>query len=157
MFFRALLAFLVLPGNVAFAAPLVISWLDPWRGRIWLPGGILLFAGFMILLWCIRDFYVAGKGTLAPWDPPEHLVIIGLYRLARNPMYVGVLTLILGWSAFLSSPLIVVYAAVMFVVFHIRVISHEEPWLNSQFESEWEAYQKNVRRWIPRLRPWNPD
>jgi len=106
------------------------------------------------LLWCVRDFYLSGKGTLAPWDPPKNLVIIGLYRHARNPMYIGVLMLVSGWSAVLSSPLLLLYTIALAIGFHIRVIIHEEPWLRSTFGDEWIIYSKNVNRWLPRLKPW---
>ena len=98
MFARALLAFLVLPCVVAVLAPPLIAFLDPWRGRACTPGLAVMLAGAIVLLWCVRDFYVSGKGTLAPWDPPEKLVVIGLYRYVRNPMYVGVLLLVFGWA-----------------------------------------------------------
>ena len=88
MLLRAILAFLVCPGTVAVLVPLLlIPWNDPGLQfrSLGLPVLVLGFAG---LLWCVRDFYVAGKGTLAPWAPPQHLVIVGLYRYSRNPMYV---------------------------------------------------------------------
>ena len=75
-----------------------------------------LVAGVVILLWCVRDFYVAGKGTLAPWDPPKHLVVIGLYRFVRNPMYLAVLAIIVGQALLFGSWWLVLYATVVFVV-----------------------------------------
>ena len=100
LFLRALLSFLVLPGMIAFAIPLV--WLAP--GRLFhFDGLFVLVPGVAILLECVREFYVNGKGTLAPWDPPRHLVTSGLYRWSRNPMYVGVLLTILGWAVALRS------------------------------------------------------
>src|SRR4051812_31874204 len=104
LFARALLSFLLLPGVVAFAVPAWLASIDGRRGAgTWL-GWIVVVAGAAILLWCVRDFYVAGKGTLAPWDPPRRLVVVGLYRFLRNPMYVGVLTLVLGWALVFGSP-----------------------------------------------------
>ena len=110
--------------------------------------------GFVLLLWCVRDLFVSGKGTLAPWDPPRKLVVVGLYRHMRNPMYVGVLTLVLGWSVLLTSPILAAYAAALAIGFHIRIVRNEEPWLASRFGSEWSQYSAEVRRWFPRLRPW---
>jgi len=94
MFARALLAFLALPDVVAFAVP--IAWIfASSHSRLVQPLGLLpLVFGTVGLLWCVRDFYVSGKGTIAPWAPPVHLVVVGLYRYTRNPIYISV-TLIL--------------------------------------------------------------
>ncbi|MBI5572215.1 MAG: isoprenylcysteine carboxylmethyltransferase family protein [Desulfomonile tiedjei] len=155
MFLRALLAFLALPGLFAFLLPPVITYLDPWRGQMWAGGYPVLVAGALALLWCVRDFYVSGKGTLAPWDPPKRLVVVGLYRHVRNPMYIGVLLLVLGWALVTCSPLVGVYTAVLAVFFHLRVVTHEEPWLSRQFRSQWTEYAAAVPRWMPRVTPWN--
>jgi protein-S-isoprenylcysteine O-methyltransferase Ste14 len=155
MFLRALLAFLVLPGVVAFIMPLVLALIDPWRTGVFLPGALVVLPGIVLLLWCVRDFYVSGKGTLAPWDPPTKLVVVGLYRYMRNPMYVGVITLVVGWSVLLTSPVLMCYALILAAGFHIRVLTHEEPWLEAQFGSEWQRYRSEVGRWLPRLTPWS--
>ena len=155
MFLRALLAFLVLPGVVAFLIPPILALIDPWRIGVFWPGALVVLLGVILLLWCVRDFYVSGKGTLAPWDPPTKLVVVGLYRYVRNPMYVGVITLVVGWSVLLTSPFLMCYALILAVVFHVRVLTNEEPWLQSQFGSEWERYRSEVGRWLPRLTPWS--
>jgi len=152
VFGRALLAFLVLPGLAAVLAPPFIARLDPWRGQTWLPGLAVMCAGASVLLWCVRDFYVSGKGTLAPWDPPKQLVAVGLYRWVRNPMYVGVLSLVLGWTLYLASPFLAAYVGLLAVGFHLRVLMHEEPRLDAQFGQEWRIYKAAVPRWIPSLR-----
>lgn len=154
MFLRALLAFLVLPGVAAFVVPAILAFLDPWKQSVFLPGALVMLIGFVLLLWCVRDFFVLGKGTLAPWDPPKKLVVAGLYRYTRNPMYVGVLTLVLGWSVLFTSPILAAYVAALAIGFHIRVVRNEEPWLASRFGSEWSQYNAEVGRWFPRLRPW---
>lgn len=154
MFARALLAFLVLPGLVAILAPPLIAFLDPWRGQTCTLGLAVMLAGAIVLLWCVRDFYVSGKGTLAPWDPPKELVLVGLYRHIRNPMYVGVLLLVLGWAIYFSSIVLAAYVVVLAVGFHIWVVTYEEPWLKSQFAEEWHVYSKAVSRWLPRVKPW---
>ena len=153
MFLRALLAFLVLPGVVAFVMPPLLAAIDPWRRGVLLPGALVMLLGVVLVCWCVRDFYVSGKGTLAPWDPPAKLVVIGLYRYVRNPMYVGVVTLVLGWSVLFTSPVLMCYALILAVGFHIRVLTYEEPWLESQFGSEWRRYRSEVGRWFPRLTP----
>src|SRR5881628_2833001 len=98
LFLRALVSFLVLPGTVAGLIPGWIVSTDRGRGHGLLPGAVPLAIGVVLLLWCVRDFYVSGRGTLAPWDPPTRLVVVGLYRFVRNPMYLAVLTLVAGWS-----------------------------------------------------------
>ena len=154
MFARALLAFFLLPGIGAFLAPPLIATFDPWRRQIWQAGLGVMSMGAAVLIWCVRDFYVSGKGTLAPWDPPKRLVVVGLYRYVRNPMYVGVLLLVLGWTVYLASPLLVVYTGLLAIGFHIRVIRHEEPRLRAKFGQEWRDYATAVSRWFPRLRSW---
>lgn len=147
MFGRALLAFIAMPGMVAFAIPGL--WL--WRtGRLHPPhllGLAVLAAGAFGLLWCVRDFYVQGKGTLAPRSPPLNLVIVGLYRYSRNPMYVSVLLILLGWAAAFSSSGILAYAAFIALAFHLRVVYGEEPFLAREHGAAWEAYVDQVPRW----------
>jgi len=154
MFLRALFAFLILPGFAAFIMPLILAAIDPWRFDFFWLGLLVVLIGLVLLLWCVRDFYMAGKGTLAPWDPPKRLVVIGLYRYMRNPMYVGVLLLVAGWSLLFSSPVLVVYTIMLAIVFHVRVLLHEEPWLESQFGDDWRQYRASVNRWLPRFMPW---
>jgi len=157
MFLRALTAFLVLPGVAAIAAPPLLASADPWRGAMQHCGLLVMAVGMALLIWCVRDFYVAGKGTLAPWDPPKKLVVVGLYRLVRNPMYVSVLLLVAGWAVWLASPVLAAYAVVLAVGFHLRVLWYEEPWLDGQFGDDWRRYRAKVRRWWPRLSPWRDD
>ncbi len=148
MFIRALLAFIALPGFVAFVIPPLIAYADPWRGEMWLPGLVVMFVGISILLWSVRDFYVVGEGTLASWDPPQNLVMTGLYRYSRNPMYIGVLILVAGWALYLNSILLAAYTVLLGILFHLRIVMHEEPWLQSQFEDDWKDYKGQVSRWF---------
>jgi protein-S-isoprenylcysteine O-methyltransferase Ste14 len=157
MFFRALAAFLALPGMVAGVIPFSISLLDPWHRGGTQSGLVVMASGLIILLRCVRDFYVSGKGTLAPWSPPQSLVIVGLYRFVRNPMYVGVLTILAGWVVFSGSPVLLMYAVAVAAMFHRQVTVNEEPWLRRKFPDDWAAYSAGVRRWRPRLNPWFPD
>ncbi|MCG3189353.1 MAG: hypothetical protein LKCHEGNO_01713 [Burkholderiaceae bacterium] len=148
MFWRALLAFIAMPGMVAFAIPAVWLW---WSGALHLqqPWGLLpLAAGAVGLLWCVRDFYVQGKGTLAPWSPPQNLVVVGLYRYSRNPMYVCVLLTLLGWAASFVSSGLLLYCALVALAFHLRVVYGEEPWLAQRHGPSWQAYVSRVPRWL---------
>ena len=147
-----------MPGVAAFVLPPLLASLDGWRAGVLLwYGAPVMLLGLVVLLWCVRDFYVSGRGTLAPWDPPKNLVVVGLYRHVRNPMYVGVLTLVAGWSILLASPVLALYTVVLAIGFHIRVTASEEPWLQSRFGNEWARYSVNVRRWLPRPDPWSAD
>jgi protein-S-isoprenylcysteine O-methyltransferase Ste14 len=148
MFLRALVAFIALPGIVAFAIP--ISWLVlTSRTELAQPLGLVpLLAGCVGLLWCVRDFYVFGKGTLAPWSPPRHLVTAGLYRYSRNPMYVSVLLIVLGWAVSFDVRGLYWYALFVAIAFHLRVVLGEEPWLASTHGASWDDYAKRVRRWL---------
>lgn len=115
------------------------------------PGIVLLAAGLAVLLWCVRDFYLAGKGTLAPWDPPAQFVRVGLYRVVRNPMYLGVVLIVFGWAVLSGSPALVIYGVVLALAFHARVTLSEEPWLARNFPEEWRQYASSVPRWLPRV------
>lgn len=146
---RALLAVLACPGIVAGLIPAFLVRHAPSHPALALPGAGLLALGAGLLLWCVRDFFVAGRGTLAPWDPPRHLVIVGLYRHVRNPMYLAVLALVAGWSVLYASPWTAGYAALLALIFHVRVTRFEEPWLRGQFGAGWESYSASVPRWVP--------
>jgi len=153
MYLRALLAFLALPGVVAGLVPMLLAHLDAGRKGGCAFGFVLMGVGLVLLLWCVRDFLVSGRGTLAPWDPPKRLVVVGLYRFVRNPMYLAVLTLVAGWGLATGSRLLAGYGAVLAVGFHLRIVCYEEPWLRRQFGAEWTAYSASVSRWLPRFTP----
>jgi len=106
--------------------------------------------GATILIWCIADFARLGRGTLAPVDPPKALVIRGLYRYVRNPMYVGVVLVLLGESALFRSASLLLYTAVFFLIANLFVIVYEEPNLRARFGESYEHYRRSVARWIPR-------
>ena len=157
MYLRALIAFLALPGVVAGLIPALLAYTDGRRTGGWTFGFVFLAVGFILLLWCVRDFFVSGRGTLAPWDPPKHLVIVGLYRFVRNPMYIAVMTMVVGWAIATGSRWLVWYGVLLAVGFHLRVVISEEPWLRRQFGAEWADYSASVARWLPRLSPWSYD
>ena len=149
---RALLAFLALPGVIAFLVPLLWAWpAARERGFNWLAL-VLLLPGIGLLLWCVREFSVRGKGTLAPWDPPRHLVASGLYRISRNPMYLSVSLILLGWAVGFRSWPHVAYALVVMAAFHARVVFFEEPWLARTHRDDWPRYARRVPRWLFRSR-----
>ena len=156
MFLRALLAFLMVPVVVAGIVPFMLSLYDPFTGYGNLAGLLMLGIGLVILVWCVRDFYVSGKGTLAPWDPPRNLVTVGLYRYVRNPMYVGVLLILSGWVIVTASPIVGGFSLFMLIAFYFRVKIHEEPWAEKNFGAEWLDYKNKVPGWLPQLRGYNP-
>jgi protein-S-isoprenylcysteine O-methyltransferase Ste14 len=148
LFLRAVLAFLALPGMVAFVIPLFLitpashrQWVEPW-------GVVPLVLGLVVLGWTVREFYVAGRGTLAPWSPPRTLVTSGLYRYSRNPMYVGVLLILCGWAIGLWSWPLAAYGVAVAIAVHVRVLLHEEPFLECTHGEAWTAYRARVGRWL---------
>lgn len=144
---RAIASFLALPGLVAFAIPI---WIGRSAGpaRHWVSAAVLLCLGTLLLLWCVREFYAAGRGTLAPWDPPMHLVTSGPYRISRNPIYIGVVTILAGWCILWDSRTLATYSVLFMIAVHLRVVRYEEPWAARRFGSEWDAYRTRVPRWL---------
>ena len=146
---RTLLAFAALPGVVAFAIPAALAAALAPPARAAAAAGLFVGGlGLAGLLGCVRDFHIAGLGTLAPWWPATRLVTIGLYRRSRNPMYLCVVTILLGWTiAFQALPL-ALYAAGVAVAFHLRVVFGEEPWLRRTMGPAWADYAARVPRWL---------
>lgn len=146
LFWRALLAFLALPGVVALVVPWFItrSSASPFRAVAVFP----LALGTLLLLWCVREFYVAGRGTLAPWAPPRRLVVTGPYRFSRNPMYVAVLLVLAGWAVGYASRALWIYSACVALAFQLRIVFGEEPWLARTHGEQWQAYRARVGRWV---------
>ena len=147
---KNLLFTIVVPGTVAFYIPVfVFSHPAAELSLNALGGSLLLLIGGFLYLWCLWDFASAGRGTPAPIDPPKRLVIRGPYRYVRNPMYVGVLTVIFGWGALFASVSIAVYGLCLAIFFHLFVVLHEEPHLRRVFGSSYEEYCSRVHRWLP--------
>jgi protein-S-isoprenylcysteine O-methyltransferase Ste14 len=146
----------VAPGVVAGLIP---WWLTGWEaGTTWPPlqllGALLLGAGVIVLVDAFVRFVVEGIGTPAPIAPTQRLVVGGLYRHVRNPMYLAVGATIVGQALLLGRPILLLYAAAFAVVVVAFVRGYEEPTLARQFGAEYEDYRRAVPGWWPRLRPW---
>jgi protein-S-isoprenylcysteine O-methyltransferase Ste14 len=145
------------PGTVTVLIP---YWLISSRGagdlssyqQLRYLGVPLIAIGAAGLLWCIWDFFSVGRGTIAPIDPPKHLVVRGLYRHVRNPMYVAVVTTLIGEAIFFMSAPVLIEAGVFVVLAHLFVTFYEEPVLRRRFGESYESYSHTVGRWIPRYR-----
>ena len=120
-----------------------------------LAGLTFVAAGASLLAACIWEFAQRGRGTLSPLDPPRRLVISGLYRFVRNPMYVSVTAVVIGQAALFGDWRLLVYGAVFWLACHLFVMGYEEPTLARTFGDEYERFRANVPRWIPRLTPWH--
>ena len=112
----------------------------------------LWLIGAAAMLWCAWDFTVKGRGTPAPIDPPRELVVSGLYRYVRNPMYDGALLVLFGHVLWFPSLSLLVCPIIFFVSFHLFVVLYEEHTLRKTFGAAYEAYCRSVPRWIPRRR-----
>lgn len=117
-------------------------------------GGLLIALGLPVLLDSFARFAIQGLGTPAPIAPPQHLVVTGLYRYVRNPMYVAVSLLIFGQGLLFGDAGVLEYGLVVWLGFHLFVLAYEEPTLRGEFGDEYEAFCANVRRWWPRVKPW---
>jgi protein-S-isoprenylcysteine O-methyltransferase Ste14 len=142
----------LVPGTVAGYVPYAIGAREagvPFAaGRLLLAAPLFLVGG-AIYFWCLWHFAVSGRGTPAPIDPPTTLVARGLYRRVRNPMYLGVLTVVTGWAVYYRSVRLIEYGVALAVLFHLFVVLVEEPLLRRQFGAAYEAYCRTVPRWIP--------
>lgn len=151
---RSLLFLIIAPGMVAGYIPLGLLRKGPQveTGILaWLALPLWLI-GAAILLWSFWNFLAQGRGTPAPIDPPKELVAVGFYRYIRNPMYVGVLAVILGHFLWFGYWWLLIYAAIVFTAFHAFVTMYEEPTLRRKFGTAYEEYCKRVPRWLPRLK-----
>jgi protein-S-isoprenylcysteine O-methyltransferase Ste14 len=154
--------FLLAPGVVVGLIPWLLT---RWQVReplpYWAPmrvlGGVLLVAGLIVVIQAFVRFVMEGFGTPAPVAAPERLVVGGVYRYVRNPMYVAVLAAIVGQALLLGRLGLLLYAAVAWLVVAAFVRFYEAPTLTRRFGSDYEAYRRAVPAWWPRLRPWKPD
>jgi len=163
---RRILAIL---GSAMFlvVAPGIVAGYVPWRISRWqvataLPGTfvfrmmgwVLIAAALAVLLDSFARFALQGLGTPAPIFPTRHLVVSGLFRHVRNPMYVAVVSLILGQGLLFGNVSVLAYGVAVWVGFNLFVLIYEEPTLRNTYGSEYEEFCAHVPRWIPRLRPW---
>jgi len=152
---RSLLFALLLPGTVTLFIPYVllsnsgVTGIPRWTALQYaaLP---VIGVGFAVLVRCIVDFARHGRGTLAPVDPPKDLVVHGLYRYVRNPMYLGVTAVLTGEVALFESLVLLRFVAAWFLLVNLVVIFYEEPVLRGRFGQSYEQYRRAVGRWIPR-------
>lgn len=144
----------VVPGSIGGWIPLYIA-TNGASGPRWtldrLAGVALVIVGWSILIWCTVEFVRRGRGTPSPNRAPTKLVVSGLFRFVRNPMYVGVVTAIEGFAVAMHSWETAVYGVVVAIAFHLRVLLYEEPRLTREFGAEFTAYCSRVPRWIPRV------
>jgi protein-S-isoprenylcysteine O-methyltransferase Ste14 len=150
--------FAVAPGVVAGLGPWLIT---GWHVRpLWIPlrvlGGLLVVLGAAVLIQAFARFVNDGLGTPAPIAPPRHLVVTGLYRYVRNPMYVALFAAILGQALLLGQLVLLWYGLVVLAATVLFVRGYEERALAEQFGAEYAEYRRNVPGWWPRLTPWQP-
>jgi protein-S-isoprenylcysteine O-methyltransferase Ste14 len=151
---KTLLFSILVPGTVAFVIPWLLL-----RGSeglvllipsIWMIGLLPLLLGVGLYLWCAGAFTFIGKGTPAPIDAPKVLVIQGPYHWVRNPMYIAVLSIVIGEAILFRTFLLLGYALLVGLVVHMFVVFVEEPSLRRQFGTSYETYLRRVPRWLPR-------
>ena len=154
-------AFTVLvPGTVTVLLPYYIldgsaSLQEVRWGPTVITGGLVFLVGVGVYGRCLWECVQKGQGIPAPIDHPKELVVTGLYRYVRNPMYLGVLAILIGEVLTMGSRALLVYAAVWLLVVHIVTLVYEEPNLRARFGESYEQYCAHVRRWVPgpRSRP----
>jgi protein-S-isoprenylcysteine O-methyltransferase Ste14 len=148
---------LLAPGTTAGVVPWWITGWDRDDGGLLLDGSavVLFLAGLVAVVACFVRFVSEGSGTPAPLEPTETLVIGGLYRHVRNPMYLAVGAMIAGQAAYFRSPGVALWLAVFALAVVTFVQTYEEPTLSAQFGESYAVYRRNVPGWWPRLRPWS--
>lgn len=155
---KTLVFTLLVPGSVTVLVPyLMLSSgrdLYAWQiGLLRLVGIFPLILGVAFYLRCAWDFTFTGQGTPAPIDPPRIFVAKGFYRIVRNPMYVGIMLILTGEAFVFESAMLLAYAAILWLGFHLFVIYYEEPTLKKKFGKTYEEYFRVVPRWIPKGLP----
>jgi len=154
LFIRNLIFTILQPGLIAGLNPYFLDrnpwhelFLNPFQVKLYVGGSIFL-VGFIIMLRCIYQFATEGRGTISPVDPTKALVISGLYKFSRNPMYIGVMLMLIGESLSAGSNSLWIYSLCAFIGFNIFIVIHEEPRLRNYFGDPYLEYCKKVRRWL---------
>ena len=153
------LFFAVAPSTVAGLVP---WWITRWEFRppffdldaTRAVGILLIVAGLPVLVDSFARFALQGLGTPAPIAPTQNLVVTGLYRYVRNPIYIALVAVILGQAVLFGDQRLLAYGVLVWLAFHAFVVGYEEPVLAGSFGTEYEDFRANVPRWIPRLTPW---
>ncbi len=153
---KTILFTLVVPGAVVLYIPYRLAG-SPSRlpdfGARWLLAIPLALFALAVFARCAWDFVTSGRGTPAPYDPPKRLVVRGLYRYVRNPMYVAAISLLLGEAVLFRSRALFLYTLAAFAFYSLLIIGYEEPKLRRTFGEEYERYCRRVPRWLPWPRP----
>jgi protein-S-isoprenylcysteine O-methyltransferase Ste14 len=159
--FGSAIFLVVAPGTLAIYLPWTVTrwrFAPPLLGvfSFRIIGALLIAAGLPVLLDSFARFAIQGLGTPAPIAPPQRLVVTGLYRWVRNPMYVAVALLIFGQGLLFGSARLLQYGLLVWLAFFAFVVLYEEPALSRKFGKEYEEFCRQVPRWIPRLKPLKP-
>ena len=159
-------------GSAVFfvVAPFTLAGLVPWSITGWRlrppflgleltrgVGAVMILAGVPGIVDAFARFALQGLGTPAPIAPPQNLVVTGLYRYVRNPIYVALVAVILGQAMLMGDWRLIVYGALLWLFFHVVVVAFEEPALQETFGTDYEAFRAAVPRWIPRMTPWRSE
>jgi protein-S-isoprenylcysteine O-methyltransferase Ste14 len=154
LWLRTILFTLLIPGTVLGLIPFAFiarGWGPGFDlGAAHLLGFILLAPGIAIIIWCFVHFIRVGRGTPAPYDPPQRLVVVGLYKWVRNPQYVGVILVALGEAVLSGRMFLFAYAVLLAIGYHLFVRLYEEPTLRRMFGEDYVRYCAVVSRWWPR-------
>ena len=150
---------IILPFNVTVIIPGLILYFSDYHfkvpDKIYLViGFIMLIAGLFLVIWTMVLFNNIGKGTLAPWNPPKHLVVEGPYCYVRNPMIIGILLILFSEYFLLNAVRILLWAGLFFIINNIYFRVFEEKQLENNFGDAYRKYKNNVPMWIPRFIPW---
>jgi protein-S-isoprenylcysteine O-methyltransferase Ste14 len=154
--FKTTVATIVVPGTACFLVPYYILMashvsLLPTVGLAQIFGGLIVACGLYMILWVSTTFVRKGQGTPIPINPPTRLVIQGLYRYVRNPMYDGAVLIVLGEAFYFHSGWLLLYVAGLWTALHTALVIYEEPQLRHRFGIEYEQYLGAVPRWIPKI------
>jgi protein-S-isoprenylcysteine O-methyltransferase Ste14 len=148
----------VMPFTVLVLVPLYIERdISIKDAAAFVTGLFIMLIGLFVMAITIAGFLRIGKGTLAHWSPTKRLVVQGMYRHVRNPMIMGVMTVLMGEAVSILSVSIFIWVLVFFAINHIYFLVYEEPDLEEKFGDAYREYKKNVSRWTPRWKAYDPD